>query len=158
MLNGPPSDPDPPCDSMPPLIVAKWICRLAGSEAWTPPVIAPLSPGFSSLPRTNVAPDSTKSPPRIVTGPSLVHVASSGTTTLWYVPAGRSPVHVVVLGLAPATAGKLTSSRAPNADASMARRENLITDLLSSRPDPVNMPNPARPRFRRRTDSGGDQA
>ena len=53
---GPPNGPEPPCTSMPPLIVVKWICTDIASVAWTPPLIVPVSTGFSSLPSTNVAP------------------------------------------------------------------------------------------------------
>src|SRR4051812_1131883 len=97
---GPPAGPEPPRDSTPPLIVMKWICRFAGFVAWTPPVIVPLSPGASSLPSTNVAPGWTKSPPRMVTPPSLKQLAPDGTTTLLYVPGARKPVHAVVLAAA----------------------------------------------------------
>ena len=50
----------------------------AGSVAWTPPVIVPVSPGLSSLPSTNVAPGWMKSPPSIGHRP----VAQAGRT-LW---------------------------------------------------------------------------
>src|SRR5215213_6763104 len=83
MSNGPPNGPDPPCTAIPPLIVVKWIWTEAGFVALTPPVIVPVSPGFSSLPSTNVAPGWLESPPWMVTGPSLKQVAPSGTTTLW---------------------------------------------------------------------------
>ena len=66
--NGPPKGPEPPWISRPPLIMAKWICTDAASVAWTPPEIVPVLAGLSSLPRTNVAPCSTSSPPRIVNG------------------------------------------------------------------------------------------
>ena len=81
MSNGPPNGPEPPCDSIPPLIVMKWICRFAGFVACTPPLMVPLSPGASSLPSTNVAPVWTYRPPRTVTPPSLKQLAPAGTTT-----------------------------------------------------------------------------
>src|SRR3954447_2510287 len=102
--NGPPNGPDPPCTSIPPLIVVKWICTEAGFVARPPPLIVPVCPGFSSLPSTNVAPGATNSPPLMVTGPSLRQVPPSGTTTFWYVPGASPPLHVVVLGAAPAEA------------------------------------------------------
>jgi hypothetical protein len=37
-------------------MVVKWICTDAAFLAWTPPEIVPVFTGFSSLPRTNVAP------------------------------------------------------------------------------------------------------
>src|SRR5881396_3413241 len=111
MPNGPPDGPDPPWMSMPPLIVAKWICTFAGFVAWTPPLILPVLIGWSSLPRTNVAPGSMVSPPLIVTGPLPRHAAPAGMTSLWYVPAANLPVQVVDEP-APAVAGP-TESRAP---------------------------------------------
>src|SRR5690242_5812479 len=77
--NGPPNAPEPPLTSMPPLIVTKCSCTFAAPAAWTPLEIVPLSPGASSLPTTNVAPDPMTSPLQIVTGPVLKHVAAAGT-------------------------------------------------------------------------------
>src|SRR5690242_5288430 len=103
MSNGPPNGPDPPWTSIPPSIVEKWICTDAAFVPWTPPEIVAVWTGWSSLPNTSVAPGSTNSPPRIVTGPALKHVPPAGTTTFPYVPAASTPAHVVVLPAAPAT-------------------------------------------------------
>src|SRR5436309_10155783 len=109
--NGPPNGPEPPTSSRPPLIVAKWICTEAAWSPCTPLVMVPLLPGCSSSPSTNVAPGFTNKPPLMVTGPSLMHTAPAGTTTVPYEPGFNVVVHVVVAeALAGSALGKTTTA------------------------------------------------
>src|SRR5438132_13046947 len=127
MPNGPPSGPEPPRMSMPPLIVLKWSCTFAAFVAWTPPPIVAVCTGWSSLPNTTVPPCWTNRPDRIVTGPSLRQTPFCGTTTRWYVPGASVPSQVVVPPLPKAGATtKAVATSAPR----QSKKASLLIGLL----------------------------